>query len=116
MTDGEALNAFERTRQQYVAIIQALVPLAERIALASVADVLPDMWEIDVHGEVNEDWIPTLRIQRVRDRGGAVLFDARFGHDDRAIEETIDTVNTEYLDLLIDLTGDDFTGYRVMER
>lgn len=40
----------------------------------------------------------------------AALFDVQAGHPDRAVEDAVDTVNVEYLDVLIDLTGDDHTG------
>ena len=61
-------------------------------------------------GEWNEDWIPTLRIDRVVTASGEVLFDASQGHLDRAVEDAVDMVNVEYLDVLIDLTGDDYMG------
>lgn len=61
-------------------------------------------------GRVNEDWIPTLRIQLVLDENGRVLFDVAVGHDNRAVEDMIDEVGTEYLDLLLDITGDDYMG------
>jgi hypothetical protein len=41
---------------------------------------------------------------------GEVLFDASQGHLDRAVEDAVDMVNVEYLDVLIDLTGDDHMG------
>lgn len=63
----------------------------------------------------NEDWIPVLRIQRVLDDDGRVLFDVGFGHDDRAVEDMIDEVGSEYLDLLLDLTGDDYMGAKSID-
>ena len=42
--------------------------------------------------------------------GGTVLFDADVGHPDRAVEDAVDAVNIEYLDVLIDLTGDEYMG------
>jgi hypothetical protein len=33
-----------------------------------------------------------------------------FGVTDRAVEDAIDSVNIEYLDVLVDLTGDDYMG------
>ena len=84
----------------------SLCPCAGAVALALA---------IDVHGRVNEDWIPVLRIQRVLDEHGAVLFDIEVGHDDPVVEEGIDEVGTEYLDLLLDLTGDDYMGDRTID-
>jgi hypothetical protein len=86
------------------------------MALTNISDVLPGAHELEMVGRINEDWIPTLRIQRVLDKNGAVLFDIGFGHDARLVEEMIDEVNTEYLDLLLDLTGDDYTGTRTIDR
>ncbi len=66
--------------------------------------------ELEVLGDFNEDWLPILRIQRVLDADGIVLFDIETGADDQTVEAMIDEVNIEYLDLLLDLTGDDFMG------
>jgi hypothetical protein len=86
------------------------------MAIASVAEVLADTRTIDVRGEINEDWIPILRIQRVRSFESHVLFDVHDGHQDPVVEAAIDNANTEYLDLLIDLTGDDHMGQGTIER
>jgi hypothetical protein len=45
---------------------------------------------------------------------GRVLFDVTVGHEDRAVEDTIDDVNMRYLDPLLDLTGDEFIGTKRM--
>lgn len=39
-----------------------------------------------------------------------VLFDVDNGHPDLSVEDAVDMVNTEYLDVLIDLTGDEYMG------
>ena len=65
---------------------------------------------------MNEDWVPTLRVQRVLDARGSVLFDTREGHDDSAVEDAIDEVDIEYLDVLIELTGDDYMGRHTIDR
>ena len=41
---------------------------------------------------------------------GNVLFDIDTGHPDRAVEDAVDLVDIEYLDVLIDITGDQFMG------
>lgn len=46
---------------------------------------------------------------------GTVLFDVEVGHEDARVEQAIDTVNSEYLDLLLDLTGDSYMGPSVVE-
>jgi hypothetical protein len=39
-----------------------------------------------------------------------MLFDASHGHPERTVEDVVDMVNVEYLDVLIDITGDDYMG------
>jgi hypothetical protein len=90
-------------------------PLAEQLAGATVADVLPEAQIIEVRGEINEDWLRILRIRRVFSGRGDVLFDVAEGDDDRRIEDTIDQVNADYLDLLLDLTGDLYMGDHTLE-
>ena len=115
MVDAALLAEYSRTREQHEAASRALVPLVERMALESVAAVLPGTSALEVHGEVNEDWLPILRIQRVLDGNGTELFHADDVHD-HAVEHAIDSANAEYLDLLIDLTGDEYMGTNTVER
>lgn len=107
---------FERARAEHDRVSRALIPLVERVAVDTIADVLAGTHTLEVHGEINEDWLAILRIQRVLDADGGVLFDIESGHDDRVVEDAIDTVNTEYLDLLVDLTGDEYMGTKTIER
>ncbi|MGH9116692.1 MAG: hypothetical protein ACRD0A_02080 [Acidimicrobiales bacterium] len=60
------------------------------------------------------DWVPTLRILRVIALEGRVLYDAAVVADDE-IEDMIDDVGIEYLDVLLDLTGDDYMGAQSIE-
>lgn len=62
------------------------------------------------HGWRNEDWLRVLRVRQVLDADGGVLFDEDEGHDDEAAEQAIDLAGTEYLDLLMDFTGDEYLG------
>ena len=106
---------YERLLASYRSTAAQLVPLLEAMAVASIRDVLPGAHRLEVKGRINEDWIPTLRIQRFVDEGGAVLFDVATGHDDEGVEEMIDDVGVEYLDMLLALTGDDYMGHREVE-
>jgi hypothetical protein len=45
---------------------------------------------------------------------GEVLFDVA-GHDDRRVEDAIDEANADYLDLLLNLTGDLYIGNSALE-
>ena len=115
MPNQDLATDFKRTRDQWNALGQALAPLAERLAVETVADALPAAQVIEVRGEFNEDWLRILRIERVLSAAGEVLFDVTAGHDDRRVEDAIDEVNYEYLDLLLDLTGDLHMGNSVLE-
>jgi hypothetical protein len=107
---------FNARRSEHASASEALVPLALRMALDSIAEVLPGAQQLEVFGRINEDWIPVLRIQRVLDEPGEVLFDIEVGHDSRTVEDTVDEVGSEYLDLVLDLTGDDYMGARTIDR
>ena len=89
--------------------------LTEQLTIEMMADVLPGVSAVEVHGGFNEDWLRTLRVRRVLAADGAVLFDAEEGHEEDRVEEAIDEVNSEYLDLLLDLTGDTFLGASAIE-
>lgn len=116
MPNQELVAEFNRTRDQWDALGLALAPLAEQLAFHTVADVLPGATVIEVRGEINEDWLRILRIQRVLSLTGEVLFDIGEGHDDRRVEDAIDLVNADHLDLLIDLTGDLYMGNHTLDR
>ncbi len=116
MPDAAFTAEYRRARDDYTSASEALVPILIRIAHDRIADVLPGAHELELDGRINEDWIPTLRIQRVTDADGLVLFDLPFGHIDPAVEDMIDEVNTEYLDVLLDLTGDDYMGSKSIDR
>jgi hypothetical protein len=67
-----------------------------------------------VLGAMNEDWASVLRIRRVLDASSGVLFDVTVGADPE-VEEVIDEVNVEYLDVLLDLTGDRYMGEHLLD-
>lgn len=106
---------FQAKRNDYAFASAALVPLALRMALDSIAEVLPGAHQLKVSGRIDEDWIPVLRVQRVLDEQGEVLFDIEVGHDSRLVEDTVDEVGSEYLDLVLELTGDDYMGTRTID-
>ncbi len=90
------------------------MPLLIEMALSTVAEALPGTTVLETEGEMNEDWLFTLRIQRVFDADGGVLYDIGVGHDDPEVETRIDEVGFDYLDLLLDLTGDDYLGRKTV--
>lgn len=82
MPDRQLVTEYEHWLGSYRTSVEQLVPLLVEMALAGLRDVLPGARRLEVEGRINEDWIPTLRVQRVVDEDGAVLFDVAFGHDD----------------------------------
>lgn len=116
MPDAVLAAQFRRGRADYEQAGLVLAPLTARMALETVADVLPATSALQLRGEYNEDSLPILRIERVLDQAGRVLYEAAEGHPDPRAEETIDQVNTEYLDLLLDVTGDAYLGSTTIDR
>lgn len=106
MVDPELEAEFSRVLGEWQSLGSALAALSERLAIETLVDVLPGGSVVEVYGEANEDWVRTLRIRRVVTADGTVLFDVEQGHEDPRVEAAIDEVNTEYLDLLLELTGD----------
>ena len=115
MPEPDLVAAFDVAHDRYVESVDHLVPLLIRMAVGRVQDALPTTHVLQAEGELTEDWIKTLRIRRVLDRSSAVLFDVTVGHDDQQVEDAIDEVNAEYLDFLMDLTGDTYMGQVTIE-
>lgn len=116
MPNSSLIEAFNAAQQRHSAVVADLVPLLIEVALATVAEVLPGATVLETDGEMNEDWLFTLRVQRVLDADGGVLYDIGFGHDDPEVENRIDEVGFAYLDLLLDLTGDAYLGRKTVTR
>jgi hypothetical protein len=115
MVDEQIAERYQQLLDEYRRVVRDLIPVLEAVALASISDVIPGAHRLEVLGEYTEDMLPTLRIQRVLDGNGSVLFDIGSGHPDPAVEDAVDEAGVEYLDLLLDLTGDDYLGVREIE-
>jgi hypothetical protein len=115
VVDPELEAEFGRVLDEWQALGRTLAELAERLAAETVVDVLPDASLVEVYGEFNGGWLRTLRVRRVLTADSTVVFDVEDGHDDPEVEAAIDEVNTEYLDLLLDLTGDTYMGVSAIE-
>jgi hypothetical protein len=109
MPSGEVTGAYREARERHENARREFVHVLERMAVETIAEVLPGASLIEAVGELNEDWVPTLRVLRVLRPPGEILFDVE-AHVDRNVEDAVDVVNVEYLDVLIDLTGDDYMG------
>lgn len=116
MPSPELIAAFDAANERHTAAVAELVPLIVEMALASIAEVLPGASVLETEGEMNEDWVFTLRIQRVLDAAGEVLYDVSAGHEAPEVETTIDEVGIDYLDLLLELTGDEYLGRKTLVR
>ena len=114
MPNPSLTEAFDAAQRRHADAVADLVPLLVEMALSSVAEVLPGATVLETEGEMNEDWRFTLRIQRVLGVGGEALYDVETGHDDPGVETRIDEVGFEYLDLLLDVTGDDYLGRKTV--
>jgi hypothetical protein len=108
--NAQLVANYRAARRTHESALTELVPLLRQMAMATLVDVIDGASTIEAVGELDEDWVPTLRIQRVLSADNTVLFDVETGHPDRAVEDAVDTVNVEYLDVLIDLTGDEYIG------
>lgn len=116
MPSPELIAAFDAANERRTAAVDDFVPPLVEMALASIAEVLPGASALATEGEMNEDWAFTLRIQRVLDAAGEVLYDVSAGHEDPEVETTIDEVGIDYLDLLLDLTGEEYLGRKTLVR
>ena len=112
MPSSSLIEAFVAAREGHTAAVADLVPLLVDIALATVAEVVPGAEILETEGEMIEEWLFTLRIQRLLTDEDAVLYDATGGHDDPAVED----VGVEYLDRLLESTGDDYLGRKRLRR
>ncbi|MCU1497578.1 MAG: hypothetical protein JWM47_1531 [Acidimicrobiales bacterium] len=116
MPSPSLIEAFDKASERHGAAVAELVALLVEMALATIADVLPGAEVLETRGEMNEDWIFTLRIQRVLGSNEEVLYARSTGHEDHHVEQTIDTVDSDLLDVLLDLTGDAYLGNGRLDR
>lgn len=114
MPSPSLIAAFDAAQQRHAEAVADLVPLLIEMAVTSVAEALPGADVLETEGEMNEDWLFTLRVQRVLDERREVLYDIETGHDNPGVETRIDEVGFEHLDLLLDLTGDDYLGRKTV--
>lgn len=111
---GGAPSRVDELRGTHSKSDERLVPALIAGALAEVAEALPGAVSLNVLGETNEDGLDILRIQRARNAQGEVLYDIETGHPDRAVEDRIDHVGSQYLDQLLDITYGEFFGEHVL--
>lgn len=106
MPISEVVRDYTAALAQYGQAVDDLGRQFALVALATLADVLPGATAVEAFGELNEDWIPTLRIRRARSADGEVLFDADRSDSPRAVDDVVDEVDIDkYLDRLIDVAA-----------
>ena len=110
MPNEDLIKSYERLRRAHARSSEELADILINVAFASICEVLPSADAIDVYGDLNEDFAPRLRIQRILDEHGAVVFDVTDGHRVRDVEDAVDWVNIEYLDPLIDASTETYLG------
>jgi hypothetical protein len=86
---------------------------AQELVAAKLQAALPAATSVVVLGAMNEDGAFVLRLRRVLDDAGGVLFDVTVGAE-RDIEDAVDEVNVEYLDVLLDVTDHRYMGEHVL--
>lgn len=105
----------ELAREAHVKAVDSLVPALISGAHAEVAEALPGATSLEVLGETNEDGLDILRIHRVRNSAGELLYDIDSGHPDCVVEDRMDLVGSEYLDQLLDITYGQYFGTHILE-
>jgi hypothetical protein len=110
MPDDQLLRSYERLRVAHARSGEELAEVLVRVTIARVREVLPAAEALELYGDLNEDFVPRLRIRRVLAADGSVLFDVTAGHRDRAVEDMVDEVDIEYLDALSELSPGKFVG------
>lgn len=107
MPSPELEADYESAKRNYTQAASRLAEVLEQIAVASVLDQHPTAKRIDVQGEYDEEGGLRLRLQRILDSDvdGSALWDIDEGGD-----EWVDVIDSEYLDWLADITGEDWVG------
>lgn len=72
MPSTQLTTAYHVALERHKEARRTLVPLLEQMAIETVAAVLPGAARLEAVGEWNEDWIQTLRIDRVLTASGEV--------------------------------------------
>lgn len=91
-----------------------LVELLPAVSIDLLREVLPRTAAVEVYGEMNEDWLTVVRVERVLSPDGDILFNTTTGHPDRAVEDLIDRIDTEFLDHLVHLAPDAYLGHHTL--
>jgi hypothetical protein len=113
--DRLVVERYERLLSEYHQSAARLVDALQAMAIARVRDALPSAHRLELAGEMSENGVPTLRVLRVLGPDAGVLFDALDPRRDPRVEDVIDVVGVDHLDLLRDLTGDQYVGRQVVE-
>lgn len=112
--DYELRSRYRTLLDQHSRLGRELTEMVQSVIIDLLREVLPGASAVEVHGQINEDWLSALRVQRALDETGTVLFDVETGHPDRAVEDLIDRLDTEFLDHLVYLAPDAYLGHHTL--
>lgn len=108
-----ALHAHE---EAVTKLIESIPPLV----FDELAVIIPNIGQLEVHGEYGEEYEPRLRVQKIFDTDVRTVYWAgEFclpGIDVDQLEKVIDDINIDLLDRYADLSGDTFLGTNNWER
>lgn len=112
--ETQLLREYERLLAEHRSSTAALARVIPALAIERLHEALPLAAALVVYGDLNEGFVPRLRIRRVLDADGVTLFDVEVGHEDPAIESLVDEVNIEVLDVLNGVTNGAYLGEHVL--
>lgn len=108
MPTGTTIYAHSQTREAYYRARNEYALTLERMAAEAILELFEKADSVVLQGEDSYDSGPILRIQRILDNAENVLWDVEDPDED--FEDQLSEIEHEFLDALIDITGDDWYG------
>lgn len=101
----------EAARAHHAQATEDLIRVTEQLAFEKLAAVFPGAHTLKMLGdEEGSEFSPRCRLQKILNRDGRVLFNVEDGAETGAQEETVDEVDTELFDVLIELAFEEYIG------
>lgn len=102
-------DAYESALRSYRQAQAALEVALMEMASSAIGRAVPAATSVEVQGELNLDGAWTLRISRILGPAGEVLV-GPLGECDASIVEVLEEIETDFLDALMDATGNRLVG------